>query len=85
MMSDPVDPSRDPADIRIEDLRIDTWWYGPGKGGGIRITHLPTGLSVQEEDIPNEEDLLKTRRTPQHERLMYALREAVKKRYESGR
>ncbi len=39
----------DEIEITAEDLRIDHWWYGPGKGGSLQITHLPTGVSVSEE------------------------------------
>jgi hypothetical protein len=30
-----------------DEIRTDHFWFGPGKGGACRLTHLPTGKSVQ--------------------------------------
>ena len=44
---------KDDIEIAAEDLRLNHWWNGPGKGGCLQITHIPTGLSVYDE-LPYE-------------------------------
>jgi hypothetical protein len=34
--------------MKREDLRIESTWYGLGRGTILKLIHLPTGLSVQE-------------------------------------
>jgi len=42
-------------EIDRKEIRIDTTWRGPKKGSTLKLTHLPTGISIEEEipaDIP---------------------------------
>jgi hypothetical protein len=39
--------------IRLEDLRLEHWYYGPGRGGAFRLTHLPSGLAVLRDCTPD--------------------------------
>lgn len=43
--------------LSATDVRIDHLYLGPGKGGRLVVTHLPSGLSVT-EDIPMTKSVL---------------------------
>jgi hypothetical protein len=60
------------------DIRIDHLYLGPGKGGRLVVTHLPSGLSVT-EDIPMAKSALSTQR-----RLLSALQQMLLDRGKSG-
>jgi hypothetical protein len=54
--------------LSATDVRIDHLYLGPGKGGRLVVTHLPSGLYVT-EDIPMTKSALSIQR-----RLMSALK-----------
>jgi len=56
------------------DIRTDHLYLGPGKGGRLVVTHLPTDLSVA-EDIPRD----KSARFIQH-KLLAALTQMLLER-----
>ena len=65
----------DEIEIADEDLRFDHWWYGAEKGSPLRVTHLPTGVSLFEEQPYDGKDAL----CAQRNRMMAELKDKIKK------
>ena len=47
------------AELRMDrnDVMVTHFYHGPGKGGSYKVTHIPTGLEVEETqrypDVPS--------------------------------
>jgi hypothetical protein len=43
-------------EINPQDVRVDHFYLGPGKGSSVKAVHLPTGITVAETVSPDSSE-----------------------------
>ena len=63
-------------ELNPEDITIDHFYLGRGKGSSLQATHLPTGISVAEDIPSNSTESVHAIRT----RLLSALKSKIQEK-----